>query len=61
MVCTVSIDTCEPGQTNQHKREKNLNRHRPGVRWPRACVKTSWDSVNTDLPMLCIGKIDWYS
>jgi len=50
--CTGSdehIYTCEPGQTNQHKRENNLNRHRPGVRWPRACEKTAWDMVNTDL------------
>ncbi|MGH0136596.1 UNVERIFIED_CONTAM: hypothetical protein FKN15_058514 [Acipenser sinensis] len=30
-------DPCEPGQTNQHKREKNLNGHKPGVKWPRAC------------------------
>jgi len=21
----------------------------PGVRWPRACEKTAWDMVNTDL------------
>ncbi|MGH0166692.1 UNVERIFIED_CONTAM: hypothetical protein FKN15_053682 [Acipenser sinensis] len=42
-------DPCEPGQTNQHKREKNLNGHKPGVKWPRACEKTAWDTVNTDL------------
>jgi len=58
-VCTVGdehIHTSEPGQTNQHKREKNLNGHRPGacektgaLRWPRACEKTAWDTVNTDL------------
>jgi len=50
--CTVSnehIDTCEAGQTNQHKREKNLIGHRPGVRWPRAYEKAAWDTVNTDL------------
>ncbi|MGH0158657.1 UNVERIFIED_CONTAM: hypothetical protein FKN15_046358 [Acipenser sinensis] len=40
---------CEPGQTNQHKTEKNLNGHKPGVKWPRACEKTAWDTVNTDL------------
>ncbi|MGH0168483.1 UNVERIFIED_CONTAM: hypothetical protein FKN15_054563 [Acipenser sinensis] len=42
-------DPCEPGQTNQHKREKNLNGHKPGVKWPRACEKTAWNTVNTDL------------
>ncbi|MGH0161259.1 UNVERIFIED_CONTAM: hypothetical protein FKN15_055738 [Acipenser sinensis] len=25
-------DPCEPGQTNQHKREKNLNGHKPGIK-----------------------------
>ncbi|MGH0138942.1 UNVERIFIED_CONTAM: hypothetical protein FKN15_068065 [Acipenser sinensis] len=35
--------------TNQHKREKNLNGHKPGVKWPRACEKTAWNTVNTDL------------
>ncbi|MGH0127225.1 UNVERIFIED_CONTAM: hypothetical protein FKN15_074920 [Acipenser sinensis] len=36
-------------RTNQHKIEKNLNRHKPGVKWPRACEKTAWDTVNPDV------------
>ncbi|MBN3273752.1 SNX3 protein, partial [Polyodon spathula] len=42
-------DPCEPGQTSQRKREKNLNGQKPGVKWPRACERTAWDTVNTDL------------
>jgi len=36
-------------KSSDRKEEKNLNGHRPGVRWPRACEKPAWDTVNTDL------------
>jgi len=26
-----------------------FNRYRPGVRWPKACEKTAWDTVKTVL------------
>ncbi|MGH0134569.1 UNVERIFIED_CONTAM: hypothetical protein FKN15_031040 [Acipenser sinensis] len=30
-------DPCEPSQTNQHKREKNLKGNKPGDKWPQYC------------------------
>ncbi|MGH0152581.1 UNVERIFIED_CONTAM: hypothetical protein FKN15_063570 [Acipenser sinensis] len=55
-------DPCEPGQTNQHKREKNLNGHKPGVKWPRACNRTLLKSYTHDpcftWETLCCGDDD---